>query len=57
MCFKEEMYTVMEDDGIATVCVQLTYSGSLVISDPIKVFLKTEDISAEGKVHVYWINF
>ena len=50
MCFKEEMYTVMEDEGSVRVCVQLTLSDTLVISDPLTVFLKTEDISAKGKL-------
>ena len=44
------MYTVMEDEGSVRVCVQLIYSGTRVISDPLTVFLKTEDISAEGEL-------
>ena len=46
MCFQEEMYTVLENDGSITICVE--YSGTFEISDPIAVFIKTEDISAEG---------
>ena len=46
MCFQEESYTVLEDDGSVTICVE--FSGTLGISDPITVVIKTKDDSAEG---------
>ena len=46
VCFQEEVYTVSEDDGSISVCVE--FSGALEISDPIAVLVKTKDVSAEG---------
>ena len=50
MCFLEETYTALEDDGSITVCVE--FSGALEITDPISVFIKTKDDSAEGMLIV-----
>ena len=46
MCFQEEMYTALEDDGSVKVCVE--YSGTSEILDSITVVIKSEDISAKG---------
>ena len=46
MCFQEDVYTVLEDDGSITICVE--FSGAHEISDPITVLVKTKDVSAEG---------
>ena len=48
VCFQEEVYTVSEDDGSISVCVE--FSGALEISDPITVLVKTKDVSAEGEL-------
>ena len=47
MCFQEGEYTVVEDDGSITICVE--FSGAPEIST-ITVLVKTNDVSAEGRL-------
>ena len=48
ICFKEEVYTVLEDDGSITICMEFSPSVPLDMAEPITVLVKTKDISAEG---------